>query len=52
MNSVLELATVLEVILRGAVDLLQARSGSIMLLEGDDSSPRASSGTTRRSRVG
>ena len=36
MNSVLELATVLEVILRGAVDLLQARSGSIMLLEGDE----------------
>jgi signal transduction histidine kinase len=36
MNSVLELETVLEVILRGAVDLLQARSGSIMLLEGDE----------------
>ena len=34
MNSVLELETVLQVILRGAVDLLDARSGSIMLVEG------------------
>jgi signal transduction histidine kinase len=34
MNSVLDLETVLRVILRGAVDLLEARSGSIMLLEG------------------
>lgn len=36
MNSVLELERVLEVILRGAVDLLGARSGSVMLLEGSD----------------
>lgn len=33
MNSVLELPSVLETILRGAMDLLSAESGSIMLLE-------------------
>jgi two-component system, OmpR family, sensor histidine kinase KdpD len=36
MNSVLELPAVLETILRSAMDLLDARSGSIMLLEKPD----------------
>lgn len=36
MNSVLELDAVLGVILRGAVDLLEGRSGSLMLLEGTE----------------
>jgi two-component system sensor histidine kinase KdpD len=36
MNSILELKSVLDVILRSAIDLLQGRSGSIMLIEGQD----------------
>ena len=36
LNSILELPDVLETILRGAIELLGGRSGSIMLLEGDE----------------
>jgi len=36
MNSILELDAVLEVILRSATDLLAGKSGSIMMVEGDD----------------
>ena len=36
MNSVLELPAVLDLILRSAIDLLDGRSGSIMLREGDE----------------
>ncbi len=36
MNSVLELPGVLEVILRSATELLEANSGSIMLVDGDE----------------
>ncbi|MFB3738462.1 MAG: ATP-binding protein [Candidatus Velamenicoccus archaeovorus] len=36
MNSVLEIEAVLEVILRSASELLDGRSGSIMLVEGDE----------------
>jgi signal transduction histidine kinase len=36
MNSVLDLERVLEVILQGAIDLLHARSGSIMLIEASE----------------
>jgi signal transduction histidine kinase len=36
MNSVLELEAVLDVILRSASELLEGRSGSIMLLEGEE----------------
>ncbi|MEX1100906.1 MAG: GAF domain-containing sensor histidine kinase [Actinomycetota bacterium] len=35
-NSVLELGSVLDVILRSAMDLLDGKSGSIMLVEGDE----------------
>jgi len=35
-NSVLELHSVLDVILRSSLDLLEGRSGSIMLVEGDE----------------
>jgi signal transduction histidine kinase len=36
MNAVLELEAVLEVILGSAIELLNGRSGSVMLVEGDD----------------
>ncbi len=36
MNSVLEIQAVLEVILRSACELLEGKSGSLMLLEGED----------------
>ncbi len=36
MNSILELDAVLEVILRSATDLLAGKSGSIMMVEGDE----------------
>jgi two-component system, OmpR family, sensor histidine kinase KdpD len=36
MNSILELNAVLDVILRSAIDLLNGKSGSIMLLEGEE----------------
>jgi len=56
MNSVLELDAVLDVILRSASDLLSAKSGSIMLLEGDELVTVSARGNDaargRRSRLG
>jgi two-component system sensor histidine kinase KdpD len=46
MNDVLELSVVLETILRGAVELLGADSGSVMLLEGTELAVASSHGNT------
>jgi two-component system, OmpR family, sensor histidine kinase KdpD len=46
MNDVLDLSVVLETILRGAVELLGADSGSVMLLEGTELAVASSHGNT------